>query len=290
MATWIQQLHLPEWTGVIEILVLAVVFYYVISFFRGTRGAAVLSGLVLLLILLMVLAHLLSLNTLSWLLQRFSVYLAVAFIIIFQPEIRRALAELGKQSVFNASAAEREVVDEVVKAVSDLAEQKIGALIAVEREIGTRHIQESGTRLDSIVTPELLTSIFFPHTPLHDGGVVIKGDRILAAGCVFPLSQRMELSRSLGTRHRAAIGFTEETDAVVIVVSEETGAISVAYKGRLSRGIDQDRLHRILASILSRSRQAKSPLRRMREKLDLTPQGVAKTEAILAELADEHER
>lgn len=290
MATWIQQLHLPEWTGVIEILVLAVVFYYVISFFRGTRGAAVLSGLVLLLILLMVLTHIFSLNTLSWLLQRFSVYLAVAFVVIFQPEIRRALAELGKQSVFNANAAEREVVDEIVKAVSDLAEQKIGALIAVEREIGTRHIQESGTRLDSIVTPELLTSIFFPHTPLHDGGVVIKGDRILSAGCVFPLSQRMELSRSLGTRHRAAIGFTEETDAVVVVVSEETGAISVAYRGRLSRGIDQERLHRILGSILSRSRQAKSPLSRVREKLDLTPQGVAKTEAILAELADEHER
>lgn len=290
MANWIRQLHLPEWTGIIEILVLAVVFYYIINFFRGTRGAAVLSGLVLLLVMLMVFAHLLSLNTLSWILQRFSVYLAVAFVIIFQPEIRRALAELGKQSVFSAGAAEREVVDEVVKAVSDLAEQKIGALIAIEREIGTRHIQEAGTRLDSVVTPELLTSIFFPHTPLHDGGVIIKGDRILAAGCVFPLSQRIELSRSLGTRHRAAIGLTEETDAVVVVVSEETGAISIAYKGRLSRGIDQDRLHRILASILSRSRKAKSPLSRMREQLDLTPQGVAKTEAILAELTDEHEK
>ncbi len=290
MADWIRQLHLPEWTGVIEILVLAVVFYYVISFFRGTRGAAVLTGLILLLVLLMLFTHLLSLNTLSWILQRFSVYLAVAFVVIFQPEIRRALAELGKQSVFSAGTAEREVVDEIVKAVSDLAEQKIGALIAVEREIGTRHIQESGTRIDSIVTPELLTSIFFPHTPLHDGGVVIRGDRILSAGCVFPLSQRIELSRSLGTRHRAAIGFTEETDAVVLVVSEETGAISVAYKGRLSRGIDQERLHRILASILSRTRQAKSPLARVREKLDLTPEGVAKTEAVLAEIADEHER
>ncbi len=290
MATWMRQLHLPEWTGIIEILVLAVVFYYVINFFRGTRGAAVLSGLVLLLILLMVSTHLLSLNTLSWILQRFSVYLAVAFVVIFQPEIRRALAELGKQSVFRAGAAEREVVDEIVKAVSDLADQKVGALIAVEREIGTRHIQESGTQIDSMVTPELLTSIFFPHTPLHDGGVIIKGDRILSAGCVFPLSQRIELSRSLGTRHRAAIGLTEETDAVVIVVSEETGAISVAYRGRLSRGIQEERLHRILASILSRTRQAKSPLARVREKLDLTPQGVAKTEAVLAELADEHER
>jgi len=286
MPRWIQQLHIPEWTGFIEILVLAVVFYYLIEFFRGTRGAAVLSGLILFLILMMVLTALFNLNTLSWVLQRFSVYLAVAFVVIFQPEIRRALAELGKQSVFTNSTSQREIVDDVVRAVTDLADQKIGALIAIEREIGTRHIQESGTKLDSHITPELLTSIFFPHTPLHDGGVIIKGDRILSAGCVFPLSQRLELSKSLGTRHRAAIGFTEETDALVLVVSEETGAISVAFGGRLSRGIDQDRLRRILGSILSRSKPARSPLARVRERLDLTPAGVAKTDAVMAEFAD----
>ena len=290
MRHMIEQLHLPGWAGVVEILVLAILFYYLIRFFRGTRGAAVLSGLVLLLVLLMVLTHLFSLNTLSWILQRFSVYLAVAFVIIFQPEIRRALAELGKQSVFKTDVSQREVIDDVVKAVWELTEQKIGALIALEREIGTRHIQESGTRLDSLVTPELLASIFFPHTPLHDGGVIIKGDRIQAAGCVFPLSQRMELSRSLGTRHRAAIGLTEETDAVVVVVSEETGAISIAYKGRLSRGVDKEKLHRILASILARSRQAKSSMTRVRESLDLTSEGVAQTGSILSELADDHER
>lgn len=290
MWTFIEQLHWPQWAGVVEILVLSVLFYYVIRFFRGTRGAAVLSGLVVLLVALMLVTQLFSLNTLSWVLQGFSVYLAVAVVVIFQPEIRRALAELGTQSVFNSAVLQREVVDDIVAAVSDLAEQKIGALIAIEREIGTRHIQDTGTRIDSHVSPELLTSIFFPHTPLHDGGVIIKGDRIQCAGCVFPLSQRMELSRSLGTRHRAAIGFTEETDAVVIVVSEETGAISVAFKGRLSRGIDQERLHRIIASILSRSRQSKSSWTRVRESLDLTPQGVAKTEAILSEIPDEHER
>jgi diadenylate cyclase len=290
MAEWIQQLHWPEWTGVLEILVLAVVFYYLIAFFRGTRGAAVLSGLILFLVLLMVLTALFNLNTLSWVLQRFSVYLAVAFVVIFQPEIRRALAELGKQSVFSNPTLQREVVDDVVRAVSDLADQKIGALIAIEREIGTRHIQESGTRLDSLVTTELLSSIFFPHTPLHDGGVIIKGDRVMAAGCVFPLSQRTEVSRSLGTRHRAAIGFTEETDAVVVIVSEETGSISVAFKGRLSRGIEQDRLHRILGSLLARTGGTKSPLARVRETLDLTPQGVAKTEAVVSELAEDYER
>lgn len=291
MMRWMEQWHLPEWTGILEILVLAVVFYYLIRFFRGTRGAAVLSGLVFLLILLMLFTHFLSLNTLSWLLQRFSVYLALAFVVIFQPEIRRALAELGKQSVFSPGATQKEVVDDIVKAVESLADQKIGALIAIEREIGTRHIQESGTRIDSAVTPELIASIFFPHTPLHDGGVIIRGDRILSAGCVFPLSQRLELSRSLGTRHRAAIGFTEETDALVVVVSEETGAISVAYRGRLSRGIELERLQRILASILSRKSSAqKSPLQRVRDSLDLTPSGVAKTDAILSELAEEHDR
>lgn len=287
---WIEQVHLPGLSGLVEIIVLSAMFYYLIQFFRGTRGAAVLSGLLVLLVLLFLLTQAFNLNALSWVLQRFSVYLAVALLIIFQPEIRRALAELGKQSVFTTSTAQREVVDDIVRAVSNLAEQKIGALIAIEREIGTRHVQESGTRIDSHVSPELLTSIFFPHTPLHDGGVVVKGDRIEAAGCVFPLSQRLELSRSLGTRHRAAIGLTEETDAVVIVVSEETGAISVAYNGRLSRGIDQERLQRIIGSILSRSRRAKSAWTRARESLDLTPEGVAKTEAILRELAEEHER
>lgn len=290
MLRLLEQLHLPGWPGVVEIGVLAVAFYYLIRFFRGTRGAAVLSGLVLVVILLLALTHWFNLNTLSWLLQRFSVYLAVAFLIIFQPEIRRALAELGKQSVFSSNNTALSVVDDIVKAATDLADQKVGALIAIEREIGTRHIQDAGTRIDSVVTPELLTSIFFPQTPLHDGGVIIRGDRIVSAGCVFPLTQRTELSKSLGMRHRAAIGLTEETDAVVIVVSEETGAISVAYRGRLSRGIDEGRLHRIVASILSRSVPTGNRWKRVRDKLDLTPAAVAKTEAVWSELADEHER
>lgn len=280
--------HLPEPMGVLEILALSIIFYYIIIFFRGTRGAAVLSGLILVMILLLFLTQSLNLNTLSWILQRFSVYLAVAFVIIFQPEMRRALAELGKQSVFNPRSAGRDIVDDVVRAVTILSDRKIGALIAIEREIGTRHIQESGVRLEASMTPELLATIFFPHTPLHDGGVVIRGDRILAAGCLFPLSQRTEISRSLGTRHRAAIGFTEETDAVVVVVSEETGTVSLAYRGRLSRGIDEERLQRILTSILSR-KAPKSRISRMREKLDLSPEGLAKTDSLQSMTAEDHE-
>ena len=136
------------------------------------------------------------------------------------------------------------------RGVQVLSEQKIGGLIAIERDVGTRATQETGVSIDSEVTPELLINIFYPRTPLHDGGVIIQNNRIVAAACVFPLSTRDEFSRSLGTRHRAAIGITEETDAIAVVVSEETGSISVAYRGRLRRGLDEDRLRRVLTSVL----------------------------------------
>jgi diadenylate cyclase len=147
-------------------------------------------------------------------------------------------------------------VDEAVtQAALTLSERKIGALIAIEREIGTRGLQETGVWLHADVSAELLATLFFPGSPLHDGGVVIAEDRVMAAGCLFPLSQRGELSRKLGTRHRAAIGITEETDALVVVVSEETGVISVAYNGRLRRGLDEERLRRTVNSILSKRRR-----------------------------------
>jgi len=290
MRAFLDRIHVPGPAGILEILFLAFVLYYIIAFFRGTRGAQVLAGLAVFFIGLLVVTHFLHLDAVNWLLKRFSVYFAIAFVVIFQPEIRRVLAELGKQHVFHGTVRERTLVDNIVQAVMLLAERKIGALVAVEREIGTRTTQETGTRIDSLVTPELLASIFFPHTPLHDGGVIIKGDRILAAGCLFPLSPREELSRSLGTRHRAAIGLTEETDAIVIVVSEETGAISVAYKGRLSRGLDEERLKRVLAAVLLRSSSArkKSRLTRAGEHLDLTPEGLAKIDEAVARELDEN--
>jgi diadenylate cyclase len=243
---------LPSAKGVFELLLMAVAFYYIMLFFYGTRGAQVLSGLVVLVAVMLILTYLFRLDTLTWILQRFSVYLAVALLIIFQPEIRRALAELGKQHHVFSGESERPAMDNIVKTVSMLAERKIGALIAIEREVTTKAIQETGTAVDSLVTPELLSSIFYPHTPLHDGGVIIKEDRIVAAGCLFPLSQREELSKSLGTRHRAAIGLSEDTDALVLVVSEETGAISVAYKGRLRRAQDEQRLRRFLQALMYR--------------------------------------
>jgi diadenylate cyclase len=265
--------------GLVQLIVLACVFYYIFVFFRGTRGAQVLVGLALVLVVLIGMTQLFSLDALNWLLRRFSVYLAVALLVIFQPEIRRALAELGKQPVFTVSVEKRSVIDNVVQVVKSLAEQRVGALIAIEREIGTRAIQESGVKLDTRIVPELLASIFYPHTPLHDGGVIISGNRIMAAGCIFPLSQNTDMLKTAGTRHRAAVGLSEETDAVVVVVSEETGTISVAYRGRLSKGLDSDRLKRFLSALLLKGK-AESAWRRAQEQLDLTPEGIAKSEKL----------
>jgi diadenylate cyclase len=176
------------------------------------------------------------------------------------------LAQLGRQPVWrsNGIASQKNLVEPIMQAVKMLSQRKIGALIAIEREIGTRALQDTGIRMNSIVTSELLATLFFPHTPLHDGGVIISGDRICAAGCLFPLSQKEELSKTLGTRHRAAIGITEETDAIVVVVSEETGAVSIAYNGRLRRGLEEDRLRRVLSSLLRREHTG---LARFRDKL-----------------------
>ena len=272
---------MPLWlSAVIQILVLSCVFYYILLFFRGTKGAQVLVGFVLAWVGLMGLTQIFNLDALSWIISQISVFLVLAVLVIFQPEIRRALAELGKQPVFVMSVEARDVVDKLVQAVILLAEHKIGALIAVEREIGTRAIQETGVKLDTRLVWELLATIFFPHTPLHDGGVIISGSRIMAAGCVFPLSQNPEMHRRWGTRHRAAVGISEETDAIVVVVSEETGTISVSYRGRLIRGLDERRLKRFLSALLVKGRRADSAWRRAQEQLDLTPEGIAKSESL----------
>ena len=262
----------------VEILLLACVFYYVFSFLRGTRSAQILTGLVILLLALFAATRLFHMDVLNWVLRTISVYLALGFLIIFQPEIRRALAELGRPHVFASSQMKRNVVDQIVQAASFLAERRIGALVAVEREIGTRSVQETGVKLDSRVAAGLLASIFFPHTPLHDGGVIISRDRIVAASCLFPLTDRGELSKTLGMRHRAAIGLTEETDAVVVVVSEEAGTISASFRGRLSQDLEPEKLRKFLYRVLTKSSAAKSSWDRAKQQLDITPEGIARSE------------
>ena len=278
----IHSLQLISLSSIVQIVILAILYYFIFLFFRGTRGAQVLIGFVLLLAVLIGFTRVFGLSELNWLLSRTSFIFGIALLVIFQPEIRRALAELGKQSIFAANREKHNIVDHVVQAVILLANQRIGALIAIEREIGTRAIQETGTKLDAPVVAELISSIFFPHTPLHDGGLIISGNRMAAASCVFPLSQNEDLHRKLGTRHRAAVGLSEETDAVVVIVSEESANISVSYRGRLSQGLDEDRLRRFLSALLVKRGDPDNMWSRLREKLDLNPGEIAKSEMQIA--------
>ncbi len=261
---WIDAFEVPKLAGWIEILILTAMMYFVFRLFKGTRGSAILSGLIMLFVILFAVTSLSHLDVLNWLLSKLMLYISLAIVVIFQPEIRRVLAQLGRQPWRNnGMSSQMNLVDPIMQAVMILSKRKIGALIAIEREIGMRAIQDTGTKMHSAVSAELLSTIFFPHTPLHDGGVIISGERICAAGCLFPLSQKEEQSK-LGTRHRAAIGLTEETDAIVVVVSEETGAISIAYNGKMRRGLEEERLRRMLSSMLRRERTG---LARFREKI-----------------------
>lgn len=246
---------LPDFNGLIEILCLAVAFYYVFYFLQGTRGAPMMAGLIMIFVILIAATRFFRLEALTWLLERLSVYLAVAVLVIFQPEIRHALTELGQQHILGNLTVEPTLVDRIVQAVNLLANHRTGALIAIEQSIGTRTIQETGVKMDSAVTPELLAAIFYPHAPLHDGGVIIAGNRLVAARCTFPLAQQPELSRMVGTRHRAAAGMSDETDAIVVVVSEESGFISVGHKGHLIQNLDEDQLRRFLSGLLLHPRK-----------------------------------
>jgi diadenylate cyclase len=249
------------WRPVLEILILAVGIYYVASFVRGTRGAAIFTGTLVLLLTLGLISSLLQLQVLQWLLSIFSPFFAVSVIVIFQPEIRRMLAQLGSLQLFYTTHEQRENIEVIVQTVERLADVRIGALIAVEQSIQLHEAAESGIPVDCLATPEMLETIFFPNNAVHDG---IKGDRIAYAACIFPLTRRQDLNKTLGTRHRAALGLSEETDAVVVVVSEETGTISYTYKGELVRGLTVEELRAFLSSVLLQPGKQRSLLERVR--------------------------
>src|SRR3954447_17227538 len=238
-----------HWRDVLEILLLAVGIYYAFMFVRGTRGWSVVIGFLLLLAFTLI-TWALKLEVVSWLLGKFFAFSAFAVLVIFQPELRRMLSELGNLPFFYTTREQRENIEVIIQTVERLSEVKIGALIALEQSIQLQEVVESGIVIDCEATPEMLETIFFPNNAIHDGGVIIKGDRIAYAACIFPLTQRQDLNKSLGTRHRAAIGLSEETDAVVVAVSEETGAISHVYKGQLVRGVTIEALRAFLTSVL----------------------------------------
>jgi diadenylate cyclase len=251
------------WRFVVEITILTVTFYYAFMFIRGTRGWPVVIGFSVILALTL-LSRAFQLEVLSFLLQYFIAILAMAVLVIFQPELRRMLAELGNLPLFYTAREQRENIEVIVQAAERLAEARIGALIAVEQSIQLQEVVESGIMVDCEATPEMIETIFFPNNAIHDGGIIIKSDRIAFAACIFPLTQRQDLNKSLGTRHRAAIGLTEETDAVVVAVSEETGAISYAYKGHLVRGVTAEELRSFLTSVFVRESKSRSLVGRIR--------------------------
>ena len=220
----------------VEFLLIAFVIYKILYYLRGTRAVNVLAGLVLAFLVLYIIAKSLKLTVVSWLLDSFVNLMAFTIIVIFQPELRRAFAQLGSFRFFQGNR-KRETINELVAAVNNMASRRCGAIIVIERRIGMRAIVEDAIKLECKLNNHLIQSIFFSNSPLHDGAVIVRDDRIIAARAILPLSRNATLSRTMGTRHRAALGITEETDAVVVVVSEETGDISIACRGEIRGGL-----------------------------------------------------
>ena len=255
MPTWFSWLDRPylTWWDVVDILVVSLLIYEGLKLIRGTRAMQMAAGTVLVLALFYI-SQQFPLQTVSWMIRNVLVYVVFAAIVLFQSDIRRALSQVGSAPFFRYFArAERaaETIEEVITAAGLLSKDKVGALIVVEREIGLRNYVESGIPIDAEVSYDLLTTIFQPTTPMHDGAVIIQEDRVAAAACFLPLAVRPGLDRDLGTRHRAAIGLTEESDALAVVVSEERGEISLAVRGQLHRRLSPEDLKaRLQAAIL----------------------------------------
>jgi diadenylate cyclase len=240
-----------DWIDALDILVVAFILFWLLYLVRGTRAISLLRGVILLAILVALLSGLTRLRAFAWLTQRTLPALFVAIPVVFQQELRRALERLGRAgALFGRAAGNRAVLEQALSGISQasrvLSERRQGALIVLERETGLQEFADSGVHLDAEISSDLLVTIFDPHTMLHDGAVIVRRGRILAAACVLPLSTAFLADRQLGLRHRAAIGATEESDAVAVVVSEERGSISIAHNGRIIRNLDAARLEGVL--------------------------------------------
>ncbi|MFH1797927.1 MAG: diadenylate cyclase CdaA [Candidatus Omnitrophota bacterium] len=236
---------LGYWEITLEILILWGLYYMGYLLLKETAAEQVLKGIIIISVVIMI-TRSVNLVIINWLLTRLLAISVIAVLIIFQPEIRRGLASIGRFGIFSG---EKEILEEIAKAAIVLSKKKTGALIAIERESGLRRYVESGVSIDGKVTSELINTIFSRGTSLHDGGIIVSEQRIEAAACLFPLAQNPNIPKAMGTRHRAALGLSEETDAVIIVVSEETGSISLAMGGKINRDID----YKNIAKTLERS-------------------------------------
>lgn len=249
--------ELIRFKDIVDVALVAIMFYYVIKIIKGTRAEQLFKGILVILILTKI-SDLLRLYTIKWIFSNIMNFGFIAVLIVFQPELRRGLEFLGRTSSIRNALSNRESdtpsqVTEIIDAVASLSRQKIGALIIFERKTGLDDIADTGTRLDSYISSSLLINIFIPNTPLHDGAVIVKGDRIKAAACFLPLSDSNNISKELGTRHRAGIGVTERSDSLALIVSEENGSISIAENGEISRYLDIETLENILTSLYSNS-------------------------------------
>lgn len=254
--------HSYRWWQVgIELLLIGIVVFSVLRFLRGTRGARMLKGIAFILATLYIIVRFLStqfeLLRVQFLYSRFLLFASFASVVVFQPELRRALMRLGETRLFgNWNKEIDQEIEALVEAAMFLSRRKIGAVIAIERDVGLGGIAESGTQLDAALSADLLNTIFWPNSPLHDLGVIVSNGRIAYAAVQFPMAESGELERELGARHRAAVGMSQESDAVVLVVSEETGDVSIAERGQLIRKLTPDALRGLLTELLSRGELA----------------------------------
>lgn len=240
-----------EWIDALDILLVAIIFFWLLYVVRGTRAVSLMRGVILLIIVATLLSGGIRLRAIGWLTQKILPALLVAIPVVFQQELRRALERLGRTgAMLGRATGDRAILEQtlatIIQACQTLAGRRIGALIVLERDTGLQEFADDGVLLDATVTHELLVTIFDPHTPLHDGAVIVQRGRVLAAACVLPLSTAFLADRELGLRHRSAIGVTEDSDAIAIVVSEERGSISIAHNGRIIRNLDAKRLKAVL--------------------------------------------
>jgi diadenylate cyclase len=265
-----------NWRNGAEILILAIAIYQIYRAFRATRGAQILVGLGIIIVVLTLVSQVANFTVISFLVTRAAPLLAVALVVIFQPEIRDALAKLGSRGFLtNYGRRRQEFVERLADTVLALSKKRLGALLAIERGISLKPYLETGVVLDARFSSELAHTVFHPKTPLHDGGMILVNDRVAGAACVFPLSQREMQDRSIGLRHRAAVGLAEESDAVVVVVSEETGAISVCADGRFERTLTEKQFRESLERIFltGNTPHEKVPVEKMAAKTDLPGAG-----------------
>lgn len=269
ISTYLSNLHMPTiyWTDIVEIFILAFLAYHILLWIKNTRAWALLKGVIMIAVFILIAAFF-RMNTILWIVTNVFNVAAIAIVVMLQPELRKAMEELGQKNFFSAmlpfdtdkSEGGRfsdRTINEIVKASVEMSKVKTGALIVIEKEQSLSEYERTGIDVDGIVSSQLLINIFEHNTPLHDGAVIVRGNRIVSATCYLPLSDNMSLSKELGTRHRAGVGISEVTDSLTVIVSEENGKISVAYNGQLERGMDAERLKVRLSEIQNKSVEEK---------------------------------